>query len=82
MPISLQHVLAMVAGVITPPIIIAGVVGAITAFVLNIVLPRRSLADEARERKEIARADAEAAGRAEEPSLSRYGRPGGSGQCG
>jgi len=38
------------------------VVAAITAFVLNIVLPRTSLADEAREREEIARADAEAAG--------------------
>ncbi|PMR70358.1 uracil-xanthine permease family protein [Halomonas heilongjiangensis] len=38
------------------------VVAAITAFVLNIVLPRRSLADEQREREEIARADAEAAG--------------------
>ncbi|MDI5987580.1 nucleobase:cation symporter-2 family protein [Halomonas sp. M4R5S39] len=38
------------------------VVAAITAFVLNIVLPRRSLADEQREREELARADAEAAG--------------------
>lgn len=38
------------------------VVAAITAFLLNIVLPRRSLADEQREREEIARADAEAAG--------------------
>ncbi|TFH86040.1 purine permease [Billgrantia azerbaijanica] len=28
LPLSLQHVLAMIAGVITPPIIIAGVVGA------------------------------------------------------
>ncbi|SFU76215.1 uracil-xanthine permease family protein [Halomonas korlensis] len=37
------------------------VVAAITAFLLNIVLPRRSLADEQREREEIARADAEAA---------------------
>src|SRR5690554_7164381 len=27
LPLSLQHVLAMIAGVITPPIIIAGVVG-------------------------------------------------------
>ncbi|MDI5892888.1 uracil-xanthine permease family protein [Halomonas rhizosphaerae] len=41
------------------------VVAAITAFVLNIVLPRTSLADEAREREEIARADAEAAGQTE-----------------
>ncbi|MDR5865450.1 uracil-xanthine permease family protein [Halomonas koreensis] len=35
------------------------VVAAITAFVLNLVLPRKSLADEAREREEIAEADAE-----------------------
>ncbi|TDR53407.1 NCS2 family nucleobase:cation symporter-2 [Halomonas ventosae] len=41
------------------------VVAAITAFVLNIVLPRTSLADEAREREAIARADAEAAGQGE-----------------
>ncbi|APE30263.1 uracil permease [Halomonas aestuarii] len=34
------------------------VVAAITAFVLNLVLPRTSLADEAREREAIARADA------------------------
>ena len=38
------------------------VVAAITSFVLNLVLPHRSLADERREREEIARADAEAAG--------------------
>lgn len=36
------------------------VVAAITAFVLNLVLPRKTLADEAREREEIAEADAEA----------------------
>lgn len=36
------------------------VVAAITAFVLNIVLPKHSLADEQKEREEIARADAEA----------------------
>lgn len=41
------------------------VVAAITAFVLNVVLPRTSLADEAREREEIARADAESTGEAE-----------------
>jgi len=40
------------------------VVAAITSFVLNLVLPHRSLADERRERDEIARADAEAAGQA------------------
>lgn len=28
LPIALQHLLAMIAGVITPPIIVAGVVGA------------------------------------------------------
>lgn len=37
------------------------VVAAITAFVLNIILPNHSLADEEREREEIAKADAEAA---------------------
>ncbi|KGE78780.1 uracil-xanthine permease family protein [Halomonas salina] len=37
LPISLQHVLAMIAGVITPPIIIAGVVGATPAEKLQLI---------------------------------------------
>jgi xanthine/uracil permease len=37
------------------------VVAAITAFTLNIALPNKTLTDEAKEREEIAKADAEAA---------------------
>lgn len=37
LPISLQHVLAMIAGVITPPLIVAGVVGATPAEKLQLI---------------------------------------------
>lgn len=58
-PAAIEQFPQMVQNVIGgAPIVVA----AITSFVLNIVLPSRSLADERREREEIARADAEAAG--------------------
>lgn len=48
------------------------VVAAITAFTLNIVLPKKSLSDEAKEREAIAKADAEAeAAKAESTKLSQ-----------
>lgn len=57
-PSAIEQFPAMLQNVIGgAPIVVA----AITAFVLNIVLPRKSLSDEAREREEIAKADAEAA---------------------
>ncbi|MBB3190480.1 uracil-xanthine permease family protein [Halomonas cerina] len=55
-PSSIEQFPAMLQNVIGgAPIVVA----AITAFVLNIVLPRTSLADEAREREAIAEADAD-----------------------
>ncbi|TDB01410.1 solute carrier family 23 protein [Halomonas marinisediminis] len=58
-PAAIEQFPQMVQSVIGgAPIVVA----AITSFVLNIVLPSRSLADERREREEIARADAAAAG--------------------
>ncbi|TLF48166.1 purine permease [Halomonas urmiana] len=58
-PSAIEQFPAMLQNVIGgAPIVVA----AITAFVLNIALPKKSLSDEAREREEIARADAEAAG--------------------
>lgn len=60
-PSAIEQFPAMLQNVIGgAPIVVA----AITAFVLNIVLPRKSLSDEAREREEIAKADAEAAAEA------------------
>ncbi|MFG6157545.1 uracil-xanthine permease family protein [Halomonas sp. 1390] len=57
-PSAIEQFPAMLQNVIGgAPIVVA----AITAFVLNIVLPKKSLSDEAREREEIAKADAEAA---------------------
>ncbi|WP_108445633.1 uracil-xanthine permease family protein [Halomonas denitrificans] len=57
-PSAIEQFPAMLQNVIGgAPIVVA----AITAFVLNIVLPKKSLTDEAREREEIAKADAEAA---------------------